>query len=101
MAVCILRRQSIEWASLDHVDDTWLELESISNSHTGSSGDVVAGWDRELANGLLSHMCRVGCACGSKLQCSWHRPLPVDRLLTDSPSEQRLRSPNNKVDRGK
>ncbi|WVZ81019.1 hypothetical protein U9M48_028446 [Paspalum notatum var. saurae] len=62
MAVCILQRQSAEWASLDHVDDTWLKLESISNSHTWPRRDATAEWDRELTNGLLSHMCRVGCA---------------------------------------
>jgi hypothetical protein len=47
---------STKLVGLHHVDESWLELESIV-SYIGlwSSMDVGSGWSRELAESLVSH----------------------------------------------
>ena len=47
---------STKLACLHHVDEGWLELESIvSNIDCWSSTDVGHSWSRELMEGLVSH----------------------------------------------
>ena len=56
MVVGVLRSQTKERNGLDHVDHPWLEFEALPYRDLWSGGNVLAGWDRELSDGLLSHV---------------------------------------------